>query len=180
VIQQLSKRALLTAALMVGLPMAAAAQAGGAGSQAEVEGLLREMQQVHTQLEGLQQQALQDPQLSAAQEELGEEIKVAMERIDPQMEQRLSRIEALEGEAASAHQAGNGERLQELMAEAQQIQQHFMNVQQQALEQPQIATKVDAFQTRLERRMVEMNPEAEGLINRFRELETRLMALMGG
>jgi hypothetical protein len=102
-----------------------------------------------------------------------------MERIDPAMDERMARIEALESEAASAQQQGDGQKLQQLMVEAQQIQFHFMSVQQQALEKPQIATRVADFQTRLERRMLEVNPQAQNLINRFRELEEKLAGVMG-
>jgi len=172
------RRALFTAALALGLPAMAITQEAAAADQQEVEGWLREMEQVHNQLESLQMQALQDPQLSRAQEQLGEDIRVAMERLDPAIQQRMARVEALEVEAVAAQQGNDVQKLQQLMQEAQQIQQHFMIVQQQVLEEPQIMAKVTDFQGQLERRMVEMNPQAQALISRFRELEGKLSAAM--
>jgi uncharacterized protein (DUF885 family) len=173
------KRALLTTLLAIAMPVAATAQQSP--TQQQVEGWFMELQQVHQQLEGIQMQALQDPQLSAAQEELGDEIRQAIEARDPRMGERMARVEALEAEAMDAQQSGNVDLLQALVVEAQQIQEHFMTVQQEVLEQPAIATKVSSFQARLERKMVEVNPDAQNLISRFRELETMIeQALRGG
>ena len=84
-IQSRSTRAVLTALLALGLPAVAAAQAPAPAnaSEAQVEEWFAEFQQVHQQLESIQAQALQDPQLSAAQEELGQEIQLAMATADP-------------------------------------------------------------------------------------------------
>lgn len=175
------RRVLLTTSIVLAIPTLVAAQASGAGpSDAEVEALFDELQQVHHQLEDLQMQALQDPTLSAEQAQLGEAIEAAMTQADPTISDRLARADALEAEAVSAQTAGNGQRLQELMVEAQEIQQHFMTVQQQVLEQPAIAERLAGFQSRLEQKMLELDPAAAGLIARFRELETQLTAAMTG
>ena len=65
---------------------------------------------------------------------------------------------------------------QELGAEAERIQRGFLAAQQRVLQQPEIAAQVTAFQQRLQRKMVELDPAAERIITRFRELETRLAA----
>jgi cell fate (sporulation/competence/biofilm development) regulator YlbF (YheA/YmcA/DUF963 family) len=182
VIQSRMKRALFTAAIVLGMPTMLVAQEAdhqtAVPDQEELEAIFAELQQVHLQLEEIQMQALQDPQLSAAQEQLGEEIRQAMESHDPTMKDRMARVQALETEAANAHQAGDHDRLQLLMTEAQQLEEHFMAVQHHVLEEPAIATKVTAFQTQLERKMVEVDPDAQTLITRFRELEGRLQAAM--
>lgn len=165
------------------LPAAALAQtpAPADPSEEQVEAWFNEFQQVHQQLEGIQAEALQDPALNAAQEELGEEIQLAMATADPNLDQRVARVQAIEAEAAAAQQEGDVERLQELMGEAQDIQNHFMQVQAATLEQPAIATKLAAFQEQLEARMIDINPEAQALMTRFRELEQRIeAALMPG
>src|SRR5690606_33697251 len=139
-----------------------------------------EMQEVHQQLEVIQQEALADPELSAKQEALGEEIRLAMEVVDPSMTQRMERVQELETEATAAQAAGDTEKLQQVIQEAQQIQEHFLNVQQTALSEPTMAAKLQDFQTALEAKMVEVDPEAETLIVRFRELEAKISALMNG
>lgn len=172
-------RGILAAALALAIPIALAAQTpeptdSAAPPDEELQGWLQEMQQVHEQLEELQREALMDPQLSAQQQELGEEIRVAMGAVDPTMDERMTRVEEIQAEATEAQGAGDSEKLNELMTEAQQIQQHFMDVQENALADPSIATKLESFQTELEAKMVELDPEAEGLITRFRELEERI------
>jgi hypothetical protein len=176
-----TKRALLTLALALGIPAVAVAQSpaqAASPTEQEVSGWMAEIQQLHLQLESIQLRALEDSGLSAAQQELGEEIRDAMTKLDPQLAQRMGRIEVLEGEAEQAAAAGNVERFRELEMEAYQIQQHFFTVQGQVLQSSAIDAKVRAFQTRLESRMVEVDPTAKGLIERFRELELKLAAAM--
>lgn len=181
------KRGLLPALLLAILPGALMAQEplptpapAPQGPPEELQVWLTELQQLHGRLEAIQQQALTDPSLSAAQEELGANIRAAMESIDPELEQGMTRIQALETEAAAAQQTGNQARLQEIGAEAQQIQQRFLSAQQQALQQPALAAQIEAFQDRLEARMREVDPSAEQLIARFQELEQKLSAAMQG
>jgi len=178
------KKTALVAFAIAALPGVAAAQQAGAPSAAEqqqVQGWLAEMQQIHGQLQELQNRALQDPQLSAAQLALGENIRTAMERADPSLQQKMERLQTLDSEAAAAQQAGNTAKLQQLSVEVQQIQEQFVAAQQKALEtQPQLATQMQTFQTDLESKMKQLNPQAEGLIGRFEELQTRLAAVMQG
>jgi hypothetical protein len=42
-----------------------------------------------------------------------------------------------------------------------------------------MAAKLGVFQTALQAKMVQVEPEAQGLMNRFRELETLLTAAVG-
>jgi hypothetical protein len=174
--------ALLVGGLLGANPLAAqqAPQAAAARATTEnVQAWFGELEQIHEQLEEIQIRALQDPELSAAQAELGEQIKDAMERADPSLPERLARMEHMEEEAAVAQQTGNTAKLLELGAEAEGIQRQFLTAQEKALEQPEIAARVTAFQRTLERKMIELNPETQGLISRFRELEARLIAESG-
>lgn len=165
---------------MLALPVTLAAQAPVATpQQAEVQAMITELQQLHTQLEGVQQQAMQDPELSAMQEEISNEIMSAMDDVDPALENQMDRIAELETEARAAQEAGNTDRLRELVGEAQQIQAHFLEVQQTVMGRPEVAAMVDGFQTRLETRMVELDPSISGVLERFRELEGRVAEAMG-
>jgi hypothetical protein len=200
-----TKHALFAATLLLGLPVTVVAQQPAAGppppaatapaagaatgaapaqaltpEQQAIQNLFNEYQELHSQLQGLQGQALQDPQLSADQEALGNDIRVAMEAYDPMMKQRLGRVNAIETEASAAQAAGDMPKLQLLMSEAQEIEQHFMSVQESVMEQPEIAAKVDAFQSKLEQKMIQISPGAQALMTRFRALETQLQAAMQG
>lgn len=176
IFSSLRKMLVALAALLV-IPAGLTAQ-GAPAPQAEmpeqVRSWLTEMQGIHQRLESIQQQALQDPQLVTQQQELGESIKTAMEKIDPSLNESMSRVQDLEVAAQAAQQEGDQAKLQQLAQEAQQIQQRFLTAQEQALQQPELASQVTAFQTRLEQKMAEVDPEASKLIERFRELESKI------
>lgn len=156
----------------------AAQQAPGAPTQQQVEQWVGELRQLHGKLESIQGQAMQDAQLQRDQAALGEEVRAAMERADPGLETLMQRVPALEAEARSAEQAGEQARLQQLAQEAQTIQARFAQAQAKAFEAPTIATRLEAFQDRLEARMVQVDPETPAMVRRFQELEGRLNAAM--
>lgn len=171
-------------AVALGLPVAAMAQegspaAGQTAEQQEVQTWLAELEGLHSQLEALQNRALEDPELSAAQEELGDEIRGAITAADPSIQQRMDRMGELETEASAASQGGNMQRLQELMTEARDIQDHFFEVQQRVLETPELAAKLNSFQDQLQRKMLQLDPGAQALMDRFRELEGKLTEALG-
>lgn len=178
-------RGLLPVLLAAAVPMAVVAQQDPAAPPTEaqeqqLEAWYTELQEIHQTLQSLQQQALADAELAATQQELGSEIQLAMAEIDPSIEERLSRMQALESEAATAQQEGNVERLQTLMQEASGIQEHFAELQEQVLQEPTFAAKLSTFQEQLQQKMLQLNPEAEAQMDRLRELETRLTEAMGG
>lgn len=176
-------RFLLFAVFSATVPAALAAQEpaspapapqAGAPDQQQVQNWLSELQQLHLKLERIQARAAEDPQLQSAQAELGNEIKEAMEKVDPQLPAQLERVERLEAEAGQAQQAGDEAKLQQLAQEAEAIQIRFLEARTRVFQQPEIAAKLEAFQTRMERRMAEVDPEAPELIKRFQELEEKL------
>ena len=154
----------------------AANPAGAIREAEEVQAWFGELDQLQTRLQQIQTQALQDPAINAAQAELGNRIKAAMERLDPTLARNLARMEAMEAEVTTAGQRGDVARVQQLGAEADQIQRQFITVQGRALGQPELASQVTAFQQRLERKMVELDPDAARIIARYRELEQKLTA----
>lgn len=141
----------------------------------EVRGWLTELDSIHQELSALQARALADPSLLAMQESVGEQMRVAMEEIDPTLAESLDRIPEMEVEAQAAESAGDQQRLEALGSEAQRIEQRFMAVQNQAMEtRPGLVAGVLAFQTALQERMLEADPQAPQLIARMQELEEKL------
>ncbi|MEX2582927.1 MAG: hypothetical protein WD766_06625 [Gemmatimonadota bacterium] len=179
-----SNRSLVIALVAALVPAVAVAQAPGAApadpANQEMQALFMEMQQVHQQLEQVQIEALADPELNAQQESLGAEIQLAMAEADPMLEQRMARLEEVMVEGRAAEQAGDTAKRDELGQEFQQIQQHFMSVQQSVVSEPPLAEKVEEFQSDLEATMIRMNPEAESLISRLREIEIEMERIMSG
>ena len=188
-VSSILRRASFAALIGIALPALAAAQqaptSAPAGEQPpltaqeqEMQGWYDELQQLHTQLQTIQEQALADQTLAARQEALGEEIRLAMAARDATVQQQIDRMSSLETEAISAQQTNNIQRLQELMTEATGIQEHLMNLQQQVIEEPSMAAKLDLFQTDLQKKMAELNPNAQQMMERFQELEAKLTAAM--
>lgn len=147
--------------------------------QQEVQTWLAELQQIQARLGEIQTEALEDAELRAQQEELGTELQAAIEEENPELAADAERIEALEQEAVQAQQSGDQEQLQQLAAEAQQIQTRFAMAQAQVLERPEVASKVEAFEADLEAKMVEIDPEADALIERYEELGEKVQEVMG-
>jgi chromosome segregation ATPase len=144
----------------------------------EVQEWIAEIEQIQTRLAPVQEEALQDEAIQAEQEALGAEVEAAMQAVDPELAVLGDRMDQLRSEAQAAQEAGEMERLQGLAQEANQIQQRFQMAQAQALEQPELASKVESFQENLQAKMIEMDPEAEELLDRFEELATRIEAAM--
>lgn len=162
---------------IAGLPVAQLA--AQTSSPAEIQALEAELQQLHQQLESAQRQAMRDPELVAVQRELGEDIQAAMGDFDPTVDQSIERMGELEAAAMEARANEDAEQMQTLIAEAQGIQQHLMEVQQEVLESPEFASRLESLQTRLENKMIEMDPAVEDLLVRFREVEAQLLEATG-
>lgn len=168
--------------LALATPGILSAQQAGAPSpelQQQVEGWLAEMQQINGQLQEIQVRAMQDPELSAAHASLNENLRDAMLQADPTLNQSIERMQELDTEATAARQAGDQAKFQQLAMEAQQIQQRFAVAQQTAVQnEPALATEMTEFQTRMTDKMVSLDPQAETLLTRLEQLQTRLAGAM--
>ena len=183
-LRSLAVRASLAVMAALAAPAVLSAQAGTPSApspaQPELDAMLLEFQQIHMQLEDIQGRALADPQLHATQVEIGNDIRAAMEAQDPTMPDRLARMGTLETEAQAAQQSGDETRLEALVMEAHGIEEHLLNLQQRVMQEPAMAARIAEFQTQLERKMDEVDPETPTLIARFRQLESRLAAATVG
>jgi len=141
----------------------------------ELQGWVAEMQQLQAELAPVQAQALEaDPALQEEQEQVSAAVQQAMLEIDPALPERQDRIAVLQEEARAAQEAGDVDRIIELSGEAEQIQQSFADAQMQAMQREDIAPQVEAFQTRLQARMMEIDPATETRMQRLQELERQI------
>lgn len=140
--------------------------------------LIAELQQVQAELEPIQQEALTDPALQAAGEALAADVQEAMTDVDPETPERMERLQALMGEAQAAQAEQDADRMSEIVMEARGIEERLQAVQAQAVQRPEIATRIEEFQGRLEARMIEVDPDAGPLLERARDLNQRLAALL--
>ncbi|CAN5709374.1 hypothetical protein BH23GEM9_BH23GEM9_17520 [soil metagenome] len=171
-------RATAFALVALGAPVMISAQQSG--SPAEVQQLMMEMQQLQLQLQPLQQQALQDSAIAAQQAAVSDAVREAMVAADSTMDAKLDRMEALVAQAWTAQAGGDTERLGAITTEAQQLQPEIMQAQMQALAVPEISERVEAFQTALQRKMLEIDPESKQLLDRRTELDAQIRAALGG
>jgi DNA-binding transcriptional regulator YbjK len=148
--------------------------------QQQVQDWLAELQQIQQRLAPLQARALEDPEIQASHQALEEMVRSALREEHPQFEEHIERIEALEQEAREAQQAGDEQRLQELAGEHQQIQAELMGMQAQVLERPEVAARVEQFDTALRSHMAELDPEAPAMLERYEELQARLSEALDG
>jgi uncharacterized surface protein with fasciclin (FAS1) repeats len=118
------------------------------------------------------------PLADAHLEELGAEIKSAMETADPELVRSLERMATLEAEAATAQQANDTAKLQQLVQEAESIQVRFEQVRNRVLEEPNLAQKIGDYQNRVEQRMLQVDPQTPDLIKRYQELEAKLASTL--
>lgn len=155
---------------LVALPAGLAAQEAPAAAEQQAPAQT-EQQQIQARLQAIQARALQEPALQAAQDSIGSLLTATMERVDPTFKAQAARAEALKAEVAAAQQAGDNAKLNQLAAEAEQLQQGFAASRQRALQDPQMAAAIQAFQQRIVARMVELDPETQALLARLQELK---------
>lgn len=171
-------RTIFLSLLFVVAPAGLVAQQQGAIDPAqlppEAQELIAELQQLQVRLQPIQQEAMQDPEIQAAQQALGAEIQSVMVELDPETPERIERLRELMGEAQAAQAAQDQAAMAELVAEGRALEQELQAAQAEAIQTPEIAPRVEAFEARLLERMLEVDPQAGSLIERARELDARL------
>lgn len=169
--------------LLLAAPLGLFAQQQGAVDPAqlppEAQELIGELQQLQARLQPIQQQALQDPEIQAAQQALGAEIQEAMVEVDPETPEKMERLQELMVQAQAAQAEEESAAMTEIVSEARALEQQLQAAQAAAIQSPELAPRVEAFQDRLLERMVEVDPEAEALLDRAQELNARLAAVLG-
>lgn len=176
-------RAVLLSLVLVAAAAALAGQQNGAFDPAQVppeaQELLVELQQLQARLQPIHQEALRHPELQAARAELTAKIGAAMTEADPSTPERMARLQTLIDRGKAAEAAQDEAALNEIAAEAREIEQRLQAAQLAAIQRPDIAPGIEAFQEKLMERMLEVDPEAAALIERARELDARLAAVLG-
>lgn len=132
---------------------------------------ITEIQQIQQRLEPIQQEALQDEELAAQLASLQTRVTAAMQE---ESGEALARMESLQEEMAVAQEAGDEERMQALMMEGQSLQQELQAAQAEVMARPEISEPVEEFEAAQRARMIEIDPEAEELLERFDELVATL------
>jgi hypothetical protein len=144
-----------------------------------VQRLMEEFQETEARFSALQGQAIQESsELQSRQQEIGLMVNDAMREIDPQAEDRIQRLQALEQEAMAAQEDEDMAGFQALLMEAQELQAALQAAQEEALERDEIQDAIEGFQADVLAAMTELDPEAESMLERLQDLAERIQAQM--
>lgn len=146
----------------------------------ERQELTAELQQVAQQLVGIQQRAMQDPELQEEQAATEEKVIAAMTELDPEAQEKLDRMGELQGELRTAQEESDQQEIGSLLQEQRQLQQSLQQTQARAVQQEEVAASIESFRESLLAAMVEVDPQAEELLQRQEELQAELMPPRGG
>ncbi len=124
---------------------------------------MMEIQEIQQKLGPIQQEALEDEALASQLQAINQTIDEVMREEDADL---IDRIEGFQARMAAAEQAGDEEAIQALMFEAQGLQQEAEALQVAVLERPDIRQRIDEFEAAHRARMIEIDPEAEVLLDR--------------
>ncbi|HEX8245901.1 MAG TPA: hypothetical protein VF541_20475 [Longimicrobium sp.] len=173
---QKTTRIALLAAAALALPAAVAAQTTPAPAPAPATPApaapapQNEAAQLQAKLGTLQQQALQDPSLKAAQDSFTAVVNAGMAKLDPSATARLARAAALNGEVEAARAANDNAKLNQLATEAQQLQAYFAGMQPRVGALPEVQAARQAFMERVFAKMKEIDPNAQQYVDRLTAL----------
>jgi len=153
-------------------------QAQAAGSDS-LQALLTEAQQLQQKLVRLQQQALSENEdLQELENALQDSVQSAMVEADSTILQTMARMERLPQAYQAAQQAQDQEQLTMIQAEAQQLQAHYLRLQDQVMQREDINAQLESFREELLEVMVTLDPEARKMYERMEEL-SELIGLPG-
>jgi hypothetical protein len=136
--------------------------------------LQAEYERLQTRVEDLQGRAMEDSSLQKQLTDLETAVDIEMTELDPSTPVRQARMTALTAELEAADQAGDQEKLRELIAEGTELQQLDRQVRISAMQSDTIFPKVESFQDGVLTRMTELDPEARVLVDRLTLVVQRL------
>lgn len=176
------RRVAALAAVVSLMPLAAAAQVRptatdvpGARAKPEARASVinwyGELQSISTHLQRVHDRALQDAELLRARTQFMAAVQRAMDAGDPELPRLAARVQRIPAEITDARRRGDAERLPALERELAQIQARFIRARSDALRQPDIARQARAYEERLRRRMIQIEPLTENLLSRTGELQ---------
>lgn len=177
----------LAAALLLFAPVDAglAAQMESAPAmipQDSVQVALARFQSLQQELTTLQQEVMNsNPALQEQQAEVSGAVESAVSEIDPSLQADMeARMPVIQQEAQAAQAAGDTTALVALEQEFMTLRGRAETAQQAAVEQPEIAARIEAFEEALRAEMASRDPAVESTLAELEALAGRLDATLGG
>lgn len=173
--------ALLTLAPFGGTTAAQVEAAPTLIPQDSVQIVLTRFQTLQQELGTLQQEVMNStPALQDQQAEVSGLVETAVSEIDPTLQADMEmRMPVIQQEAQAAQAAGDTTVLRTLEEEFLTLRTRAEDAQQDAVEQPEIAAVIDAFEEALKAEMSSRDPEVESTLAELEVLAERLDATLG-
>lgn len=146
------------------------------GPMTATDSLRTEYTNLQRQLNGLQQQVMQDSTLQADYDALKTFVDAKMAAADPQFEAHRDRLGALPQEMAAAKDAGDNDKLQALITEGNELQAQLQKLQQETMALEEVKAKMDAFRDEMLAKMTKIDPKAKDMIDRANAISEQLQA----
>ena len=131
-----------------------------------------EAARIEAALAEIESRALDDPALRRMDQALGDELMAAMVRADPGLATAVGRMPLLDDARTRAIQEGDAAAAAEAARAIAAIERRYLAAQSTALRDAALAERVDGFNARLRRRMVETDESAGALLRRYAELRS--------
>lgn len=137
---------------------AAPAAPASAERQALMQAQMRVMQ--------AQQKALADPGIQAEMQALQQAVEAEMIRLDASLAPKVKRFHALEDQLKNltAEQKQDTNLMRSLMTEVQSLGMELSKYEGQVMANAALKQRVDAFQSKIEKKMAEFEPDLQQLI----------------
>ena len=149
----------------------AQAEAAAPAATAEPAGQAADAEAIAAQIQRVQQQALQDPSLRAANQAISQLIMQTLPKVDPNYAAYAARAGTLKADVAEAQAAQDNARLNELAEEAKQLQANVAAAQAKAREDATVKERLEEFRVQLFTKMVEIDPAVQDLVAQLQELQ---------
>jgi hypothetical protein len=164
-------RIALAAFAALAIPAAATAQTQPAPAAPAPAAPADEAAQLRARIGQLQQQALQDPALKAAQDSFTAVVSAEMARLDPAAPAKLARAAALQADVAAARAANDNVKLNALATEATELQNYFNALRPRTNAVPAVVAAHQAYLARVLAKMKEIDPNAQSYVDRLTQLQ---------
>jgi hypothetical protein len=127
---------------------------------------------ITAQIQRVQQQALQDPELRAANQAITTLLTATMAKVDPSYPTYAARAATLNADVAAAQAAKDNARLNELAEEAKELQANVTAARAKAEADAAVKAELEAFRVKLFTKMVELDPSVKDLVAQLETLQS--------
>ena len=127
---------------------------------------------ITAQIQRVQQQALQDPELRAANQAVTALLTATMAKVDPSYPTYAARAATLNADVAAAQAAKDNARLNELAEEAKELQANVTAARAKAEADAAVKAELEAFRVKLFTKMVELDPSVKDLVAQLETLQS--------